>query len=151
MPPRVLHRLRNRLTRHELPVWYSPSYRLPLTGVVASVGIEPRRADHAAWWLLESRALPRAWLRTPQRAAYEDLARVHTPELLESLGRPEALARIFAVDPSDIPVDELMETVRLAVGGTVEATREALRCRGPALNLQGGFHHAGPGSAGGFC
>jgi len=132
-------------------VWYSPAYRLPITGLQASVGLEPRRADYVAWWLIESRAVPRASLRTPHRVAYEDLDRVHTLELLESLGRPETLGRIFAVDPSDVPVDELMETVRLAVGGTVEAAREALRRRGPTLNLQGGFHHAGPGSAGGFC
>ena len=151
VPPRVLHQLRNRLTRRELPVWYSPAYRLPMTGLRASAGIEPRRADYAAWWLLESRALSRTSLHSPRRVAYEDLDRVHTLELLESLGRPETLARIFAVDPSDVPVDELMETVRLAVGGTVEAAREALRRRGPTLNLQGGFHHAGPNSAGGFC
>ena len=132
-------------------MWYSPAYRLPITGLQASVGLEPRRADYVAWWLLESRAVPRASLRTPHRVAYEELDRVHTLELLESLGRPETLARIFAVDPSDVPVDELMETVRLSVGGTVEAAREALRRRGPTLNLQGGFHHAGPGSAGGFC
>ncbi|HEX7624661.1 MAG TPA: histone deacetylase, partial [Anaeromyxobacteraceae bacterium] len=151
MPPRVLHQLRNRLTRREVPVWYSPAYRLPVTGLHASAGIEPRRADYVAWWLLESRAVPHAWLRTPRRVAYEELDRVHTLELLESLGRPETLARIFAVDPSDVRVDEIMETVRLAVGGTVDAAREALRRRGPTLNLQGGFHHAGPASAGGFC
>lgn len=151
MPPRLLHQLRNRLTRRALPVWYSPSYRLPMTGVVAAVGIEPRRADFVCWWLLDSRALSPECLRTPRRVAWDDLDRVHTLELLESLGRPETLARIFAVDPSDVPADELMSTIRLSCGGTLEAAREALRRRGPALNLQGGFHHAGPGSAGGFC
>lgn len=148
---RAIARLRNRLARRELPVWYSPAYRLPMTGVSASVGIEPRRADYVAWWLLDSRALRAASLRAPRRATYDELDRVHTLELLESLGRPETLGRIFAVDPSDVAVDELMTTVLLACGGTLEAAREALARRGPALNLQGGFHHAGPGSAGGFC
>ncbi|HEX8909682.1 MAG TPA: histone deacetylase [Anaeromyxobacteraceae bacterium] len=151
MPPRLLHQLRNRLTRRALPVWYSPSYRLPMSGVEAAVGLEPRRADYVCWWLVDSLALAPECLRTPRRVTWDELDRVHTLELLESLGRPEALARIFAVDPSDVPVDELMNTVRLACGGTIEAAREALRRRGPALNLQGGFHHAGPGSAGGFC
>jgi hypothetical protein len=41
--------------------------------------------------------------------AYADLARVHTPELLQSLGRPETLARIYAVDPSGVPVDEVIK------------------------------------------
>ncbi|HET7755007.1 MAG TPA: histone deacetylase, partial [Anaeromyxobacteraceae bacterium] len=64
---------------------------------------------------------------------------------------PEALARIYAVDPSDVPVDEVLTTVRLACGATLAAAREALRTRAPTLNLLGGFHHAGPNAAGGFC
>jgi acetoin utilization deacetylase AcuC-like enzyme len=76
---------------------------------------------------------------------------VHTPELLESLGRPETLARVFSADPSDVPVDEVMNTVRLACGGTLGAARETLGTRAPALNLLGAFHHAGPSFAGGLC
>jgi hypothetical protein len=58
---------------------------------------------------------------------------------------------VFAVDPSDIPVDEVMTTIRLAAGATLSAARETLETRAPALNLLGGFHHAAPGAAGGFC
>ena len=148
---RAVARLRNRLARREVPVWYSPAYRLPMTGLEASAGIEPRRADYVVWWMLDARALASSSLRTPQRVTYGDLDRVHTPELLESLGRPETLARVFGVDPSDVPVDELMVTVQLACGGTLAAAREALVRRGPALNLQGGFHHAAPNTAGGLC
>ncbi len=151
MPAPLLARLRNRLCRRELPTWYSPAYRLPITGLEGSLGIQPRRADYVVWWLLDSHALSRGCLRTPPRVSYEDLDRVHTLELLESLGRPETLARIFAADPSDVPADALMETVRLACGGTLAAAREALRRRGPTLNLLGGFHHASPAAAGGFC
>ncbi|HET9599873.1 MAG TPA: histone deacetylase [Anaeromyxobacteraceae bacterium] len=147
----LLLRLRLRAARRELPVWYSPAYRLPITGVEASVGLEPRRADYAWWWLLDSGTVSRTWVRAPRRITYQELDRAHGLDLLDSLGRPEALARIFAVDPSDVPVDELMNTVRLACGGTLEAARAALRRRGATVNLQGGFHHAGPNSAGGFC
>lgn len=147
----LLARLGNRLWRRELPTWYSPAYRLPITGLEGSLGMEPRRADYVVWWLLESRALSRACLRAPPRISYEDLDRVHTLELIESLGRPETLARIFAADPSDVPVDALMDAVRLACGGTLAAAREALRRCGPTLNLLGGFHHAFPAAAGGFC
>jgi acetoin utilization deacetylase AcuC-like enzyme len=147
----LLLRLRLLAARRALPVWYSPAYRLPITGVEASVGLEPRRADYAWWWLLDSRTVGPACVRAPRRITYQELDRAHGLDLLEALGRPEALARIFAVDPSDVPVDELMNTVRLACGGTLEAAREAMRRRRPTLNLQGGFHHAGPNSAGGFC
>src|SRR5512142_1496246 len=141
-PRALLYRLRSWLHRREVAVWYDPRYRLPLSGLEAAAGMEPRRADYAVWWLREARAIPPAALRVPRRVSFEDLARVHTPELLESLGRPEMLAHVFAVDPSDIPVDEVMMTVRLACGGTVAAARESLRTRQPALNVLGGFHHA---------
>jgi acetoin utilization deacetylase AcuC-like enzyme len=147
----LAYRLRAWLHRRDVSVWYDPRYRLPLSGVEASAGMEPRRADHAAWWLRESGCVPARNVRVPRRVSYEDLARVHTPELLESLGRPETMAHVFAVDPSDVPVDEVMTTIRLACGGTLGAARETLRTRAPALNLLGGFHHAGPNSAGGFC
>src|SRR3972149_1853798 len=113
----LLARLGNRLWRRELPTWYSPAYRLPITGLEGSLGREPRRADYVVWWLLESRALSRACLRAPPRISSEELDRVHTLELIESLGRPETLARIFAADPSDVPVDALMDAGRLACGG----------------------------------
>jgi acetoin utilization deacetylase AcuC-like enzyme len=132
-------------------VWYDPLYRLPLSGIEATAGFEPRRADFAAWWLRESRAVTKRSFRRPHRISFENLARVHSPELLESLGRPETLAGVFSVDPSDVPVDEVMTTVRLACGGTLGAARETVRTRAPALNLLGGFHHASPGAAGGFC
>jgi acetoin utilization deacetylase AcuC-like enzyme len=132
-------------------VWYDPRYRLPISGIEAVTGLEPRRADFAAWWLRESGAIPAHALRRPHRISWENLARVHSPALLESLGRPEIVASIFAVDPSDVPVDEVMTTVRLACGGTLAGARDSLRTRTPALNLLGGFHHAGPSVAGGNC
>ncbi len=139
------------LHRRDVSVWYDRRYRLPISTLEATAGFEPRRADFAIWWLRECRAIDRRSVRTPHRVSWENLARVHTPELLESLGRPETLARVFAVDPGDVPVDEAMTTVRLACGGTLGAARETLLTRAPALNLLGGFHHATPSVSGGFC
>ncbi|MCA1827885.1 MAG: histone deacetylase [Myxococcales bacterium] len=151
------NRVRRWLFGRDLAVWYSPDYRLPLTSLEARTGFAPRRADNAVWFLLERRAIARQNLRTPRRAGYDELSRVHTPELLESLGRAETLARIWNTDAGDVPVDEVMNTVRLACGGTVDAAREVLSPANPrrfgtrALNLLGGFHHARPDVAGGFC
>jgi acetoin utilization deacetylase AcuC-like enzyme len=149
-PRAFFYRLRSWLHRREIDVWYDPAYRLPLSGI-EFVGIEPRRADFVAFWLRESRAVRAEGFHAPRRASYAELALVHAPELLESLSRPETLAHVFGVDPSDVRVDEVMNTVRLGVGGTIEAARHTLRTRRPTLNLLGGFHHAGPRSAGGNC
>jgi acetoin utilization deacetylase AcuC-like enzyme len=148
---RIIRRLKSALRGPYLPVFYDPRYRLPLSGIEVAAGLDPRRADFAAWWLRSTGLLGARCFRTPRRATFAELGRVHTQEHLESLSRPQSLAAIFGVDPSDVPADELLDTIRLATGATIEAARLALRIRKPALNLLGGFHHAGPASAGGFC
>ena len=151
------NRVRRWLYGRDLAVWYAPEYRWPLSALEARTGFQPRRAAFALWYLLERRALGRRNLRRRRRAEYHELARVHTPELLDSLGRPETLARVFSIDPSDVPVDEVMNSVRLVCGATIAAAREMLSSAIPrklgrrALNLLGGFHHATPDVSGGFC
>lgn len=140
-----------RRPRREPPVWYHPDYRLPLSGLEGAKGVEPRRADFVAWYLVESGWLHPDALRKPRRVSYAEMARVHTPALLASLHDPATLGNVFGADPSDVPVDEVLRTVRLAAGGTLQAVTWALETGRPALNLLGGFHHASPSVAGGFC
>jgi acetoin utilization deacetylase AcuC-like enzyme len=147
----LVRRARSWLHRRDVAVWYDARYRLPLSSLEAGVGMEPRRADYAVWWLRESGTVAKSSIRAPRRVTYDELSRVHTAELLESLGQPQTVAGIFGVDASDLPLDEVMTTVRLACGGTVAAARMALDRRMPTLNLLGGFHHAAPNAAGGFC
>ena len=101
-------------------------------------------------YLLDLGYLHQRDLRRPRRARLEELERVHPGAHLEAVMNAAELARVFAVDVSEVPVDALMHTLRLAVGATIEAAREALRAGGPTLNLLGGFHHAGPENSGGF-
>src|SRR5262249_33884764 len=137
--------------RRELSVFHHSSYRLPLSGLEVAMSIEPRRAELAVWSLRHLGALSTEGLRTPEPVSYSQLSLVHTHEYLESLSRPEVLARIFAAEPSEIAPDELLLAVRLACGGTVEGARLALTKDAPVLNTLGGFHHAGRGRGGGLC
>ena len=138
--------------RRPLRVFHDEAYRLPLSGAEAGAfALETRRADDALHYLLHAHALSADEVINPEPASYEALARVHTPEYLESLHDPAALAQVFAVDPSDIYVDELLRTLRLGVGGTIEAARHALSRKQSVLNLFGGFHHAAPARGAGFC
>jgi len=152
----IENRVRRWLFGRDFAVWYDPRYRLPLPSLEARTGLDTRRADFAAWFLLDRGAVRPARVRRPARIGYDDLARVHAPGLLDSLDRPETLARIYSVDPGDVRPEELMTAVRLACGGTLQAARSCLR-PGPRsvarreLNLSGGFHHAGRARNGGFC
>jgi acetoin utilization deacetylase AcuC-like enzyme len=87
----------------------------------------------------------------PRPASLENLLRVHTADYLHSLQEAEALTRILGVE---VPAHEAEATIdlhRLMVGGTIHATRLALRTGGVALHLGGGFHHALPHAGMGFC
>ncbi|MFP2933099.1 histone deacetylase, partial [Pyxidicoccus sp. 3LG] len=104
-----------------VPIFYDESYRLPLTGVESTVGIEPRGVDFTTWYLLEKGVVRPENVFRPLPVSYTEMARVHEPAYLESLGRPETLARIFATDPNEVPVDTLLTNVRLVCGGTLGA------------------------------
>src|SRR5258708_389777 len=137
-------------------VFHRPAYRLAVPGVGGGGECEPRGADFALWYLLASGALAANQVLRPRRVTYEELARVHTPELLDGLSRAEKLSAVFAVDPADVRVDEVLGTFRLACGGTLLAAQACLDPERPRpgrrmLNLFGGFHHAGPARAGGVC
>ncbi|MDP2311495.1 MAG: histone deacetylase [Pseudomonadota bacterium] len=150
----MLPNVRNRIARWvrgPLPTWHHPDYRWPLASIEARTGAEPRRADYVAWHLVASGALRPRDLKCPPLVSWQDLSRAHEDSLLRSLNDPVTLARIYGTDPSEIMVDEVLRTVRLACGGTLEAARTALAEGRPTINLLGGFHHAHPDRAGGSC
>ncbi len=138
------------LWRHTVSVYFSAQYRPPVSGIELT-GFEPRRAEYALWYLLDRRVTSPRRVHEPRPASLRALAKVHEREYLASLLEPRELARIFALEPSDIRVSPAWRTLRLACGGTIEGAREALAKRSAVLNLSGGFHHASPGSGGGFC
>ncbi len=149
---RWIDRARRRLWGgRPLPVWYHPLYRFPIHDLRETTGIEPRRADFALWSLIGAHNRHRIDVHEPTRAPYELMSRVHTPAYLESLTRPRTLSAVFGLDRDRFPVDAVLDTLRLAVGGTLEAARHALDHGGPTLNLLGGFHHAMPDRGHGFC
>lgn len=148
---RLQNRAVGRLMGARVPIWYDPRYRLPIPGLGSATGLEPRRADYVLWYLLSMGVVRPAAVRRPQRICYAHVARVHTEAFLDGLSRPETLAQVFHTGARDLPVDEVLRSVRLMAGGTLAAAREARRRRGPALNLAGGMHHAAPSRATGFC
>lgn len=147
----TLERFEGILHRCRVSIWYSAAYRLPIAAAGTDRGFEPRRADYAAWYLLERVRVASRFFRRPQRVSYAALARVHDQALIESLTTARGLARVFAVDADAVPVEETLRTIRLACGATVEAAREALAERRATCNLLGGFHHAAPDRAAAFC
>jgi acetoin utilization deacetylase AcuC-like enzyme len=98
--------------------------------------------------LRENIAVPQGFLE-PERAADDDLLRVHTKDWVNKLKNGTLTAGELM--KLEIPYSaELVEAVWLAAGGTILAGQCALR-DGFGCNLGGGFHHAHPGHGEGFC
>lgn len=86
---------------------------------------------------------------TPDRAADEDILRVHTAEWVHKLKTGTLTAS--EIMKLEIPYSrEAVEACWLAAGGSILAGQSALR-DGFGCNLGGGFHHAYPGHGEGFC
>jgi acetoin utilization deacetylase AcuC-like enzyme len=97
--------------------------------------------------LAEGDTTPEDWREAPL-ATREELALVHTPEYLDDFFACRMTPRTAA---SEFPLTpEIVRGFTRMAGGTIVASREALT-RGLAVNVGGGFHHAFPDHAEGFC
>ena len=129
-----------------LHCWSSPQYALTLP-----VG---HRFPMAKYALLREGAVTGGFvlpnhLHEPDRAAHEDLHRVHTPEYVSGVEfgtLDPAHQRRIGLPWSPAFVERAFRVVR----GTIEASAHAAR-HGIAMNLAGGTHHAFPDQGEGFC
>ncbi len=105
--------------------------------------------------LIEEHILNPNACHVPRPIYKKDILRVHTPQFLDNLQRPLAVAACFenprlANFPSDFLDRELLLPFRYNTGGTLLASRLALR-HGIGINLGGGYNHSTPDSCGGLC
>ena len=85
----------------------------------------------------------------PEPASADDLGLVHKGTYLRDLFAYEHTRRTVY---SEMPIsEEIVRAFVLGAGGTILACRTALGERTFAMNLAGGFHHAFPDWAEGFC
>lgn len=143
--------LRRALTWLHLPsgltVVYHPRYQRRLL----DVPLDPQRGDKILAFLGAEGFLGRKDIFEPRPVSLKNLLRVHSVEYLQSLQEPEALTRILGVGVPAGEAEQILDLQRLLVGGTIHATRLALRSGGTAVHLGGGFHHALPEAGMGFC
>ena len=87
----------------------------------------------------------------PRPACEDELQRVHEREYLQDF---QACRRSERTACSELPLTpEIVKASVLNAGGSIVAAHEAVRQEGPrvGMNIGGGFHHAFPDHAEGFC
>jgi acetoin utilization deacetylase AcuC-like enzyme len=144
---RALRRAAFRLQGRGFPLVYDPRYEHGVFGVP----LDPLRGERILASLREGGFLQRDGLFAPRAASLANLLRVHTEDYLQRLEDPETVTRILGVTVTPREAEAAVDHQRLTVGGTIQATRLALRTGGVAVHLGGGFHHAMPDAGLGFC
>jgi acetoin utilization deacetylase AcuC-like enzyme len=144
---RAVRRSYYRLHARGLPLVYDRRYQRSFTGVP----LDPLRGEKIVGALDETGLLSHALLSEPRPVSLHNVMLVHTPEYLQALQEPETLTRILGIEVLPEEVEPTLDLHRLMTGGTIQATRLALRTGGVAVHLGGGFHHASAGSGLGFC
>ena len=123
---------------------YSPRYFVDIGNHVFRVD-KYRRVYQ---WLVEREEVSLSLFLEPEPISEQEAMSVHTYSYLEDLMSGVHTERTMG---SELPLSrEIIQGFMLSAGGTLLAGREALRT-GWAANLAGGFHHAFPSHAEGFC
>jgi acetoin utilization deacetylase AcuC-like enzyme len=119
---------------------------------VPATSIDPLRGERVLTWLDAQGFFDRRDQIHPRPASLRALRRVHSDAYLESLREPAALEPILGFGDSRELLDAIVVMQRAMVGGTLAVAERALTGGGkPAVNVGGGFHHAGAARGAGFC
>ena len=140
-----------------MKVIYNPHYNMGLMGFEKIHPFDGKKFRRA-WALLErglGSDLARYHVDVDRPLSDDELLAIHTKQHLQMMRQPSALARAFefrevALLPYSILDLGFLTPMRWACRGSVIAARQAVQ-HGFAINLGGGFHHAKPERAEGFC
>jgi histone deacetylase 11 len=138
-------------------VVYTRQYNIGFFGVERLHPFDSRKYGRAYRTLRRrfGRELSRRTLRPRRPVSRDELLWLHEPRYLDALRNAEYLARALEVPqlrkiPAWLTDRFVLRPMRWAAAGTILAAREAMTCR-LAVNLSGGYHHAGPDRGEGFC
>lgn len=137
--------------------FYSPEYDFNLYGVEKLHKFDATKFSKA-WALFQEATEGKVSAITPSGLANDqDLACVHNPAYLDSLKSASTIAKVIEVPfakllPNSLLNRRLLDPIRHATQGTLEATRSVLggQCS-LAMNFGGGYHHAFKTHGEGFC
>ena len=138
-----------------VPLVYSPRYNITVFGLEKLHPFDGSKYCRIHDWLIRRGLRKPKEFVTPDSVRRQDLLRVHTEPYLSTLLDPKVLAQILEVPllgklPAIFTNWRVLRPMRWATGGTVLACRLAIE-QGLAINLGGGYHHAGSNKGGGFC
>jgi acetoin utilization deacetylase AcuC-like enzyme len=142
---------RSRLRNRNLRVVFSHDYYHGLSGVSHIDTFDVMKFKRIRDALVEQKVIKRKKILVPEMVSYQDMGLVHTESYIKNIQDPTHVSQLFHLH-LDTPWDSaILEFFRIVTGGTLMATEYAIHNRAAVFNLGGGFHHAQPDKAAGFC
>lgn len=141
-----------RLNR-SLRIIYHRSYRIDdLAQTARAKGVVPRRGELIIGDLASTGLLKKGDLVRPARASFDDLRLVHSDSYLDRTLDRALVSEVLALPADGFDLDAVLDAQRYAVGGTIKAADLAVDGTvDAAVNLGGGYHHAGEAGGANFC
>ena len=87
----------------------------------------------------------------PKPCDFSEIKKVHTASYIRKIQDPIYVNRSLKIEINTIWDNSVLEYYKAVCGGTIHAAFKALELKKPIFNLGGGFHHAQPDKAEGFC
>ncbi len=141
----------NLLNRQKIKLVFSYDYYIGISTSNAYQSFDIMKYKKIRDRLINEKYIKRKHILAPEMVSYEDMALVHDETYLKNIQDPVKVGqylRIGVVEPWDSYILEFFRTV---TGGTILAAEYALDHRVAMFNIGGGFHHAMPDQAAGFC
>jgi acetoin utilization deacetylase AcuC-like enzyme len=139
------------LFRKPVGVVFSHEYNLSLPAKDFHNTFDPLKYKKIRDLLVAKNLVKRKKVLIPRMVSYADLELVHSPQYLKRTRNPVLAGEMLKLEQVDPWDSQILEYFRIMTGGTLLATKFALDHRTAAFNLGGGFHHAQPDKAAGFC
>jgi len=87
----------------------------------------------------------------PKPCDFSDIKKVHTAAYIRKIQDPIYVNQALKIEINSIWDNSVLEYYKAVCGGTIHAANKAIELKKPIFNLGGGFHHAQPDRAEGFC
>jgi histone deacetylase 11 len=136
---------------------YSPQYDIRFFGVEKLHPFDSCKYSRAWEALVKSlgKGVHELLIDPGRPVGSADLEMVHRPSYLDQLKSSTYVAGVLGLPfvasaPSGLLDSHVLKPMRLATAGTIRAFDAAIH-HGIAVNLSGGYHHAGPDAGDGFC
>jgi len=139
----------------KLPIVGGKQYDIGLWGIEKWHTFDSKKYGKVQKYLQDNFEIDEGMLVKAKVVTDEELLSVHTKKYLDSLNSSRNVAEILELGylrfvPNFLLRWYLLNPMKLATGGTIQAAKLALK-HGWAINLGGGYHHAKSDQGGGNC